>query len=98
MATKRKQSLKPNRARRGHTKTQITIAQAQAPRFQRLAHDIASAPIGMSHEEFEALLEFYVDDENHGKNSRSLYPKAWKHRTDDDRSIGNSPSFYSVQI
>ena len=55
-----------------------------APKFKRLAQAIAAAPdihprASLSHEECQALLEFYVDSENRGENARALYPDISKH-------------------
>ena len=76
---KTKRSPKPNRARRKHAETQIALGKLQAPRFQRLAHDIASANRETSHSEFESLLEFVVDGESRGENLQTVYPEVWKH-------------------
>ncbi|MBI4788986.1 MAG: hypothetical protein HY782_18295 [Chloroflexi bacterium] len=55
-----------------------------APKFQRLAQTIAAAPdihprAPLSHEDCQALLEFYVDSEKRGENARALYPGISKH-------------------
>lgn len=61
-----------------------------APRFQRLAQALAVATDTrkrpeLSHEECEALLEFYVDSERRGENVRTVYPAVFKHLTTCER-------------
>ena len=61
-----------------------------APRFQRLAQAIAAARASgagddshrrarLSHEECQAALEFYVDGELRGENTRTTYPAIFDH-------------------
>jgi len=55
-----------------------------ASRLLRLARALTAVPshsqlAGISHAECEALLEFYVGDEQRQEDVRSLYPAVWKH-------------------
>ncbi len=59
-------------------------------RFQRLANAIAAGQdlpesMSLSHEECEALLEFYVDSERQGEQFQKLYPSVRQHLQGCDR-------------
>lgn len=73
---------KTSRAR--FTAKQFPPGESLAPRLQRLAQAIAAAPppsnrVILSHEECQALLEFYVESEERNEDVRARYPAVKAH-------------------
>ena len=85
---KQQKQVKPSRAG-GDGVRSLKNAKTNAPRFQRLAQAIAAAPAArrrqpgrrapLSHEECQTLLEFYVDGEMRGENTRTAFPAIHDH-------------------
>ena len=86
---KRENQDKAGGGRKGNERF-LRGSKTYAPRFQRLAQAIATARASgagddshrrarLSHEECQAALEFYVDGELRGENTRTTYPAIFDH-------------------